>query len=237
MRKGIVYVIFFIFASALFLSCGKETSEALISFNPDDVENNGNTYNQGCLECDLFTWCDNSQYIYVPNVMGTGQPQYTHKYKNVSRKRVGTFEFTGTVVKTGDTIFHNCQNNVTRILTKDGNDILKKVNGDGIEGETWTDTYSNGDTVVNYKITGIDLATTVFGKTFNSTVTVQEKKFFTDGSSNTADWILVTQTDNVYARDRISAARISGVGLIQQTVKNPAGNTIFQLFLKSYTLP
>lgn len=237
MRKFASYLIIFSIVGILALSCGKETSETLISFNPEDVELNGNAYNLGCLECDLFTWCDNSQFTYVPFVMGVAQTAVTYKYKNVSRRNVGGYEFIGTLIKPGDTVYHNCQNNVTRILTKSRTEILKIVNGDGVEGETWTDSYSGGDTIVTYKITGVDAPVTVFAKTYSSNVTVLEKKYFSNGSAIPTDWTLVEENENIYARDRISSVRVGGIGLLQKTTKNSAGTTIYQQMLKSYVLP
>ena len=237
MRKFASYLAVFSIVSLLIVSCGKETSETLISFNPEDVELNGNAYNIGCLECDIFTWCDNSQFTYVPVVMGTAQAAFTLKYKNVSRRNVGGYEFIGTVVAPGDTVYHNCQNNVTRILTRNRTEILKLVNGDGVEGETWTDTYSGGDTVVTYKITSVDAPVSVFAKTYNSNVTVLEKKYYSNGSSVPTDWTFVEENENIYARDRISSVRVGGIGLLQTTKKNSAGNIIYQKMLKSYILP
>ncbi len=237
MRKIVLYVSLILTVSIFAASCGKETSDTLLSFNAEDVELNGNTYNLGCLECDLFTWCDNSQYTYVSYILGAVQPAITYKYKNVSRRTVGGFEFTGTLVKPGDTVYHNCQNNVTRILSKNKVDIFKIVNGDGIEGETWSDTYSNGDSVINYKIVNVDAPIAVLGKTYSSNVIVQEKKYFTNGSSLPSDWTFIEENENVYARDRISSVRIGGVGLIQKTTRNTLGQIVFQNLLKSYILP
>ena len=213
------------------MSCGKETSDVLISFDPGDVVDNGNAFNEGCLDCDLFTWCDNSQYTYAP----TGLPSFTLKYKNVSRVTVGAYTFTGTLVQTHDTVYHNCTNNITRILTPDRQ--IRQITGSGVVGETWTDNL--GDTVVVSSTTSIDVPVTILGtKTYFSTVTVLEKKYYTNGSSNQTDWDLITETENVYARDLVGSSRIAGVGLIKRSVRDIAGGgPNFQLLLKSYDLP
>jgi hypothetical protein len=230
MRRLTSYLSVFVFISVLFISCGKETSEVLISFDPQDVVDNGNAFNEGCLDCELFTWCDNSQYTYAP----TGLPSFTLKYKNVSRITVGGIEFTGTLVQTRDTVYHNCQNNITRILT--ANRQIRQITGSGVVGETWTENF--GDSVFVSTTTAVDVPVTVLTKTFNSTVTVIENKYNTNGSTNPTDWELITKTENVYARDRIGAVRIAGVGLIKRVVTDVVGGgPNFQLLLKSYSLP
>lgn len=228
MRRLNSYLIVFSFLSLFVVSCDKETSAPNIE-NTDVIENNGNAFNEGCLECDLFTWCDDAQFTFA----ATGLPAYTLKYKNVSRIIVGGLTFTGTLVQTRDTVYHNCQNNITRILT--ANRQIRQITGSGVVGETWTDNF--GDSVFVCKTTGIDNPVTVLTKTFNSTVTVLEQKYYTNGSPNIADWDLITETENVYARDRIGS-RIAGVGLIKKSIRDIAGGgPNFQVLLRSYSLP
>lgn len=239
MRLLSKYLLVFGTLTALLVSCGKETSDTLISFNPEDVELNGNPFNTGCLDCDLFTWCDNTQLSYSKSYAGNPSYIENYKYKNVAKKTVGGFVFTGTLLKVGgDTVFHNCQNNVTRILSSEGTDIFKKVNGNASVGDAWTDFFGGGDSAITYQVTFVDNQITVGGRTYNSNITVQEKKYFTNGSSgNPADWVLVDQTENVYARDRITASRIAGIGLIKSTVKSSNGDLLFQSSLRSFIIP
>ena len=230
MRRLNSYLIVFALLSLIAVSCGKETSDALISFNQDEVVNNGNAFNEGCLDCDLFTWCDNAQFTFA----ATGLPTYTLKYKNVSRITVGGLTFTGTLVQTRDTVYHNCQNNITRILTEDRQ--IRQITGSGVVGETWTDNL--GDSVFVCKTTAVDEPVTVLTKTFNSTIIVLEKKYFTNGSANPADWELMTETENVYARDRIGSSRIEGIGLVRKSIRDIAGGgPNFQVLLRTYSLP
>ena len=97
---------------------------------------------------------------------------------------------------------------------------------------------SFGDSVFVSTTASIDAPVTVLTKTYYSTVTVLEKKYYTYGSPNQTNWELITETENVYARDLIGSTRISGVGLVKKEIRDIVnGGPNFQLLLKSYNLP
>ena len=133
--------------------------------------------------------------------------------------------YTSTLTSLGDTVLHNCSNNVTSLLIPGFDNNLTNhtlLKASLSTGATWQDDYPNDPTInsVQYKIISKSSSRKVNGTQFIDVIVVQERNFL--------DTTFLASSTVYYAR---------GVGEIEKITKSAAGVQLYHRTIQQYDIP
>ena len=219
MNRLLIYGLSLAIVLFSFFACTKEYSQE--NNQLPGISNNGTG---GCKSCTHIPWCDQSYYAYVDSTsLGVDTTEYYYEF--LGDTTINGLVFTKTNDGAGYTVYHNCQNNTTTILSPDfGNTLFAHtlLNAKLLVGNVWIDSFP-GNPFYNktkYKILSKSTTRTVRGNLFVDVIRVQEDDFL--------DSTLLTSSNVFYAR---------GIGEIEKITVDTSGQQLLHRVILEHQIP
>jgi len=219
MLKRVKSILNLLFVCFVIASCNKEVSQETgqlpgVPYNSTEV----------CKSCNFYPWCSESSYTYIDST-GLSVDTVNYYYQPLMDTTIDNLVYTSTLTSFGDTVLHNCTNNVTSLLIPGFDNNLTNhtlLKASLSIGATWQDDYPNDPTInsVQYKIISKSSSRKVNGTQFIDVIVVQERNFL--------DTTFLASSTVYYAR---------GVGEIEKITKSAAGVQLYHRSIQQYDIP
>lgn len=219
MNRVLIYILCPVIVLFSFFACTKEVSQ-----ENNQLPGIANNSTGGCKSCSHIPWCDQSYYSYVDST-NSGVDTIAYNYQFLGDTTINGLVFTKTNDGTGYTVYHNCQNNITTVLSPDfGNTLFTHtlLNAKLLVGNVWVDSFP-GNPFYNktkYKIISKSTTRTVRGNLFVDVIRVQEDNFL--------DSTQLTSSNVFYAR---------GIGEIEKITVDTSGQQVLHRVINGYQIP